>query len=301
MIANTLIPFGEHGDTGELVDVGSVANGVSCNCVCPSCRTILVAKQGNVKEWHFAHKVQKSHNSTAKVCDYSFYVSLRMMIRQLSEDGLFIRVPSLDIPYSFFNESSERVEEKLLSVTSESVLQVENVRVGVPFQGVVVDVLTNVKGYDFVFYVSYKDRHVPLELTAPQNKRVGVVEISAEVLKSAFRTTKNGRYKETLKAFLSDNVNGKFWSYHPRYDTKKLQAEELTQHANELKSDAEFKKRKKWKEVPLPADWGTSKSSTSTQFGFKMGRFHCHSCGHKWRTNAVTSVCPKCFTEVSRK
>jgi hypothetical protein len=34
-----------------------VPNGLGCGCICAGCRQPLVAKQGKVKEWHFAHSV----------------------------------------------------------------------------------------------------------------------------------------------------------------------------------------------------------------------------------------------------
>jgi len=36
--------------------VGDVARGAACGCRCPSCFSPLVAKQGDAKEWHFAHE-----------------------------------------------------------------------------------------------------------------------------------------------------------------------------------------------------------------------------------------------------
>jgi Competence protein CoiA-like family len=36
--------------------VGDVARGAACDCRCPSCFSPLVAKQGDEKDWHFAHE-----------------------------------------------------------------------------------------------------------------------------------------------------------------------------------------------------------------------------------------------------
>ncbi|EJG1745040.1 hypothetical protein BWH98_RS00060 [Vibrio parahaemolyticus] len=40
---------------GEMKHIRSVDNGLKCDCVCPDCLQPLVANQGNVKSWHFAH------------------------------------------------------------------------------------------------------------------------------------------------------------------------------------------------------------------------------------------------------
>lgn len=49
------VPFGIHRQTGKLMDITEVARGTSCDCICPGCKTELVAKQGDIKLWHFAH------------------------------------------------------------------------------------------------------------------------------------------------------------------------------------------------------------------------------------------------------
>ena len=36
--------------------VGDVPRGLACGCYCPTCRSPLVAKQGRLNEWHFAHE-----------------------------------------------------------------------------------------------------------------------------------------------------------------------------------------------------------------------------------------------------
>lgn len=51
-----LIPFGLKG--GKIHHVKSVPNGLACGCVCPNCRTPLIAKnKGEWKRPHFAHAV----------------------------------------------------------------------------------------------------------------------------------------------------------------------------------------------------------------------------------------------------
>ena len=41
--------------TGRIVDVTMVARGLACRCVCPECRTPLMAKKGPKYRHHFAH------------------------------------------------------------------------------------------------------------------------------------------------------------------------------------------------------------------------------------------------------
>lgn len=41
-------------DTIQFID--EVPGGINCGCFCPSCRSPLVAKKGQINEWHFAHE-----------------------------------------------------------------------------------------------------------------------------------------------------------------------------------------------------------------------------------------------------
>lgn len=44
------------GPQGEMRFIGEVERGAACGCRCPECNSPLIAKQGNEKEWHFAHE-----------------------------------------------------------------------------------------------------------------------------------------------------------------------------------------------------------------------------------------------------
>lgn len=41
---------------GNIKFVGDVARGAACDCFCPACKSPVVAKQGSVLTWHFAHE-----------------------------------------------------------------------------------------------------------------------------------------------------------------------------------------------------------------------------------------------------
>ena len=48
--------FAGIGPQGEMRFIGEVERGAACGCRCPECNSPLIAKQGNEKEWHFAHE-----------------------------------------------------------------------------------------------------------------------------------------------------------------------------------------------------------------------------------------------------
>lgn len=83
-----LIPFGYNPDNDTFVDVEDVPRGANSGCICPACKTPLIARQGDEKEWHFAHASRKVYEKTQKECGFSFYLSVRMMARQIIGDEL---------------------------------------------------------------------------------------------------------------------------------------------------------------------------------------------------------------------
>ena len=63
-------------ESGALVHVDSVANGLACKCVCPSCGQPLVAKNGGKKlVHHFAHR--------SAACDWAAEVSVTMLVHEI--------------------------------------------------------------------------------------------------------------------------------------------------------------------------------------------------------------------------
>lgn len=66
---------------GELQDAYQVSKGLNCGVVCPVCQTKLVAKQGKIKKWHFAH--YRSSTSQHKACGESYlHISAKEIIRK---------------------------------------------------------------------------------------------------------------------------------------------------------------------------------------------------------------------------
>jgi len=82
-----LIPFGYRKELDEYVDVDEVENGLACNCICPSCEMRLEARHGDEREHHFKH-----HVKAKKECDFSYWVAIRSMAKQILEQSTYLNV-----------------------------------------------------------------------------------------------------------------------------------------------------------------------------------------------------------------
>lgn len=210
------IPFGLNIDSNQLVDVGSVERGSACRCVCPSCRTPLIARQGIQNAWHFAHRSQDTHNETVKECDFSFAFSVRLMIRQLATHGLQLKVPKLEGSFSAYCEHTYQAQNFDYQVTEERVLTLDDIQVGVVFAGETVDVLGFIENVPFVVHVTYRERKLPAGLCSPAIRKCGVIEINVDDLPQLFELERKGQYQEVLRKYIEEQTEGKKWAYHPR-------------------------------------------------------------------------------------
>ena len=80
------IPFGFRVSDSRMVAPTEVPNGENCGCVCPSCNVPLVAKQGQIKEWHFAH-------ARGADCVGAVESALHKMAKQLIMERQHLYVP----------------------------------------------------------------------------------------------------------------------------------------------------------------------------------------------------------------
>ena len=72
---------------GRLVHVNDVQNGLDCGCLCPACKSPLIARQGKRLIWHFAHVSEVD-------CDSAGETALHLAAKQTLKDlNGKIRIP----------------------------------------------------------------------------------------------------------------------------------------------------------------------------------------------------------------
>jgi transposase-like protein len=85
-VDSTLIPFGLRSD--RMVAVRDVASGLACGCICPACRSPLVARKGPQRRHHFAHAVSNPN------CKYGPETAIHRMAKQCLLDAQRIMLPA---------------------------------------------------------------------------------------------------------------------------------------------------------------------------------------------------------------
>ena len=61
---------------GKLISINEAKRGLACNCICPACKSVLIARKGDVRIPHFAHYKNNS-------CATGYQTSLHLLAKEL--------------------------------------------------------------------------------------------------------------------------------------------------------------------------------------------------------------------------
>lgn len=75
---------------GRIRSVEEVARGLACECVCPCCGDAVIARQGDIREWHFAHAAESD-------CEGGLETALHLAAKQLLLEHCGMTVPEIRI------------------------------------------------------------------------------------------------------------------------------------------------------------------------------------------------------------
>ena len=290
-----LVPFGLREEDQEIVDVSEVIKGNKCGCICPSCETPLTARQGDVNQWHFAHITRKSSMKTKDECDFSFFVSVRLMARQVIIKGINIDLPA-NIDYVGEESPSGEYFSEVFEISSEQTVQLSAPELDKKFNHVCVDILANIKGFPFVIYFSHPNRDTPEEL-CHQKEKCGVVEIKLDELLSLFQApeSKNKSHKKILSDFLQYNLESKLWLFHPRAESKRYNAQLSLRKTIDIYE----------KNLAIELDseksisWNNHSPKVNIEIPKRIARYECVICNALWEgKDPDGNKCPNCKTHL---
>ena len=278
----TLIPFALRDLDGAFVEVAEVSRGRACGCICPSCRTPLIARRGNVKAWHFAHASRGTYASTADECAYSFFVSVRLMARQLLGASWRVHLPEFNGSIAVRDDQHSPKRRMSSRITDARQALVEDIAIEATFGDTVVDAVGRVGDVPFVVYFTHPSRPVPTELKAgaAAHGRCGVLTIALDPLLETFaRHLKEatGTMREMLTRFLADDVDSKAWCFHPR---QAAALERALAQAAYLRETATVQ--------------ATPVAGMTGHDDRRPARYECVMCKVDWVADEYTRQCPKC-------
>ena len=297
MIDLTLIPFGYNPKLKKFLDVSDVPRGKDCGCVCPSCKTPLIARHGDIKEWHFAHATRKIYKQTESECSFSFFVSVRMMARQVVSQDLKFIMPAYRSYVEKRLTGSQEIIDLQFTVTEEQTIHMADIELEKIVNKVPVDIFGYVKDRPLLLYLSHPGRRLPFELSTEGKHEYGVIEISLEnVALRIVETRKTGQsYREVLLDFLANDQDSKSWISHPRFNTRK---EEALQKLAALEVECRNTSTRRHS-----IDYSMIERESSilqpTLRSRRRSRFVCIMCNSEWEDwHPSSTTCPRCKTHL---
>jgi len=90
-------------NVGKIVSIREVANGKACDCACPECGEVVIARQGEIRQWHFAH-------ASGADCSGSAEGALHHAAKQLIVEEGRVLLPSLVVRQSVRLDDGRRGE-----------------------------------------------------------------------------------------------------------------------------------------------------------------------------------------------
>lgn len=199
------ISFGLH-SSGRLIDATASANGIKCDCVCPSCRAPLIARQGQIKVPHFAHYDSRD-------CPTGAMTALHLAAQHLIVQRGVISLPKLSVSVLKRNPSFGDFE-RTDSFFSETTRKLADAKTEVRIQnGRVVDVGGTDQKMGFVA-VEVRVHHEvdPNKSKDIKTAAVPCIEVDLRDICGQLLTM------QSLATHLFDRVDNKKWIFHPLED-----------------------------------------------------------------------------------
>ena len=204
------IPFALRLADQILVGPEDVPRGVACGCICPSCKLPLVANQGDQKVWHFSHNSRGHDREVAQQCEYSFYVSITAMTKQLLRDALDLDVPTY-MSTVYYPPGVVGALTREFEVAPKQTLRPTRVDVDVDAEvnGTTCDAVLWLGEYRVVLFLTHKDKPLPqISGWSVKDLRTGVMEIDLTAVEKSYGEVRAGdAFKASIGEFLQKNLD----------------------------------------------------------------------------------------------
>ena len=214
-------------------------NGEKCNCTCPECGGILIAKLGEKRRRHFAHK-------TACDCDdeHAQETGVHLLAKEIIRENRRIYVPGFDIawheivPKDIDISVAAQVNIELPHMNGRLV-EYDSVEIEKSIDDIVADAVIKVGGISCIVEVA-----VTHYIDEAKTKKLEEIGLSALEIDLNDLWKNSPTRDDVVAAVLSDETN-RHWAFNPLREQrlrekknefqKKYDAEELKQEQNEIR------------------------------------------------------------------
>lgn len=234
MAPRLLVPFGLK--EGRLFEPSQVPNGKACSCVCPACKSPVIAKQ-NAATPHFAHAQDEN-------CTKSLETAIHLAAKQIIAERKELFLPEL----SYLNIWSK--SQRRTVIRHALVEPLQDVAVECWLEDIRPDLIATINNQQYLVEIAVS--HFVDESKMEKIRRISAptIEIDASELQEPFTFN-------ALEELIYNRPSKTNWLYHPKteelaLDAQKQYQEELdAEHRAKLQAKEERENKfKKYRELP---------------------------------------------------
>lgn len=178
---------------GNIVSIDEVPSGKDCGCVCPACGDELIARKGQKRMHHFAHRSNED-------CEYGYESSLHLAAKDILSRSEKMVIPPVYVEFPQSGKSKE-----LLYLKKE--IPVDRVELEKRFDDIIPDIV--VYSGDKYFFIEIYVTH-PIDdekLRKLKEKNISTIEIDLSKIKREISV-------EELSDILLKASDRKSWKYN---------------------------------------------------------------------------------------
>lgn len=220
-----ILPFARHNTTGKVVAPLEVDRGKACDCHCLFCEEPVVARQGAIKQPHFAHVERKE-----TPCPASLERAILWMIERLFKEGAVFHTP--DYAITLFDLDPQLMEEH--DIARAKVVGYDQADVVTAASDQTLYVTLHTGRYALGVIASFEDAAAPSDW--PTDRACLFLDLRPT---TAMYHRSPEVFVESLGRFLSDSTSARRWIYHPREQVRRAAFAERVAKAMEDKRKAE--------------------------------------------------------------
>lgn len=210
---------------GRLVHVNDVPSGLACDCTCPECGALLIARKGKKNQHHFAH-------ANGADCEGARMTALHMLAQQIIEDERKIRTPWFK---DYYEDPSKLICFE--SVLLERRFKTAEINRRPDCVGII---KKGDKQYEV--WIEIKVKHA-----IDEEKKKDIIELGAICMEIDISALLNNKYTEdSVRKALFDVYDNKEWINYPALK-KKNEAERKKQEEEEYKTVSQDEQE--WQEL----------------------------------------------------
>lgn len=177
---------------GRTIAISDVESGLKCGCICPSCGEELVARKGDKRVHHFAHRSDSS-------CEYGYETSLHLAAKEILASAKKMVVPPVVLKFTSYKDHEVISEAKEITI--------DRVELEQHFDGLIPDVVVYA-GDDRLFVEIFVTHPVTDEkLEKIKEANISTIEINLSKKRDVITP-------EELKELLLGDSPEKEWKYN---------------------------------------------------------------------------------------